>query len=49
MTYAECFLVLSIFAACLAFFFGVVYPMAMVMWYKLSGSELSVKEILRRI
>ena len=49
MTYIECFFVLSLFAIGLAFIFGVAYPAVMVIWYKLSGSELSVNEILRRI
>lgn len=49
MTYIECFLIISAFGLGIVGLFGVGYPLAMVIWYKLTGSELSVREILRRI
>ena len=49
MTYMECFLVLCALGAIPGFLFGFVYPAAMVIWYKLAGSGLSVKEILKQI
>lgn len=45
----ECFLTLLPLVLVPFFVFGVLYPVAMVIWYKLSGSELTVREILRRI
>lgn len=49
MSYIECFIKLLPFALGFCFVFGVVYPVAMVIWYKLTGSELSVREILKQI
>lgn len=49
MTFWECFIRLLPFALGIFFLFGVIYPVSMVIWYKLSGSELSVREILKQI
>ncbi len=49
MTFWECFLALLPFIAALWGVFGIVYPVVMVILYKLAGSGLTVKEILRRI
>ena len=49
MTFMECLITLLPFALVPLFIFGVLYPAAMVIWYKLSESELTVREILRRI
>lgn len=49
MSFWECFLRLIPYAAGLVILVGVGYPAAMVSMYKLAGSKLPVKEILRRI
>ncbi len=49
MTFMSCFMFLApwLMGVCVAF--GVVYPAVMVAMYKLCGSKLSIREILKRI
>ena len=49
MSFWECFWSLMPYVAGLVIFFGVIYPAAMVIMYKLAGSKLSVREILKKI
>ncbi len=49
MTFWDCFIKLQYFVILIGVLFGVVYPAVMVVLYKLAGSKLSIKEILRRI
>ena len=49
MSYWSCFFTLLPFIAALWGVFGIVYPVVMVILYKIAGSGLSITEILRRI
>ena len=49
MTFWQGFISLMPFVLAAVLIFGAGYPLAMVMWYKLRGSGLSIREILKRI
>jgi|GEM_PF-2246118 len=49
MSYIECFLMMCAFGAGIGVVFGVLYPLAMVAYYKITKSGLTVREILKRI
>ena len=49
MTFWQCFIALMPFVLAAVLFFGVGYPVAMVVIYKASGSRMSIREILKRI
>lgn len=48
-TYIDGILLLFFTLVGVGFIFGVIYPLSMVIWYKLSGSKMTIREILRRI
>ncbi|MBQ7119854.1 MAG: hypothetical protein IJO09_06530 [Oscillospiraceae bacterium] len=49
MTFMQCFIKLLPYAIGLCSLFGIIYPISMIILYKLSGSGISIREILRRI
>jgi hypothetical protein len=49
MTFWQCFISLMPFVLAAGLFFGVVYPAVMIVIYKLGGSRLSIREIMKRI
>lgn len=49
MTFWQCFISLMPFVLAAVLFFGIVYPAVMIAVYKVSGSRLSIREILKRI
>ena len=49
MTFWQCFISLMPFVLAAVLFFGVVYPAVMIAIYKLGGSRMSIREIMKRI
>lgn len=49
MTFWQSFIALMPFVAAAVLFFGVGYPIAMIVIYKARGSRLSIREIMKKI